>query len=152
MDARLREIEELLSIEESDSVCDTAFPVWPQIDRRKDQRYPFLADVIVVLPAGPDTVDQAEQFQSFQFISGHSINLSPDGIAFITSERIATEKFVLLMQHPDFEYPACCFSAQIYRSRLLEDSTWEHGALLRPLTQSPFPLAIEASRLSSSQS
>jgi hypothetical protein len=128
-DETIEEIQQLLS--EADSTPhDTAFPDFPGLDRRADQRHPFLAEIVVVLP---HAADSDEPFVAFRTIQGWTTDLSPRSVGFVLPEELQIESLLLLINHPDYSYPRCCFSARIFRHRQRSQEEWEYGAILRPM-------------------
>ena len=125
----LQEIERLLS-EEDTTPHDPAFPESPGLNRRSDQRYPFLAEVMAILPE-PQNADEPAGI--FRMLRGWTTDLSPRSCGFVLSEELQVESLLLLINHPDYSYPRCCFSARIFRHRQRVDGDWEYGAVLRPM-------------------
>lgn len=134
----LSELDELL-VTDAPDLEDPAFPEWAGAERRSDSRHPFLAEVIAVLlkhEASEDSSDANDDVTASQFklVRGRTLNLSPGGVCFVLPERLDAEELLLLIRHPDFAYPRCCFTARPFRVEQDGDGHWEYGALLRPMT------------------
>lgn len=106
---------------------DATFSSHGHADRRTDRRRPFLTEVLAV------QLSRESGDRSFRIVRGHSLNFSPNGIGFVLPEPIEDEQLILLIDHPDFEFPNCYFSAIPLRVEQVEDRSWEYGAILRPL-------------------
>ena len=132
VDTTLQEIERLLSLADA-SPDDTAFPLLPGLNRRNDKRHPFLAEVLAVLTEADDSPASTSVFRT---IRGWTTDLSPRSVGFVLPEELHVESLLLLINHPDYSYPRCCFSARIFRHSQSTDGDWEYGAVLRPMFDS----------------
>jgi hypothetical protein len=125
----LQEIERLLS-QEGEVLNDPAFPDTPGLNRRSDQRHPFLAEVMAILP---EPQNPEEPTGIFRTVRGWTTDLSPGSVGFVLPEELCVESLLLVINHPDYTYPRCCFSVRIFRHRQRENGDWEYGAVLRPM-------------------
>ena len=128
-------LSELLESVETEELRDPAFPLNGE-DRRRDQRHPFLTEVVAVLEL---PVSDIKPPQVFKFIRGWTLNLSPTGLGFVLTEELEADSVLLLISHPDYSYPQNCFNARIFRVEKTGESEWEYGALIRPLFQTGLP-------------
>ena len=106
---------------------DATFSSNRRVDRRTDCRHPFLAEVLVV------QLRKVPGDRGFRIVRGHTLNFSPNGIGFVLPEALEDEQLLLLIDHPDFTFPNCYFSARPLRVEQVEDGNWEYGAILKPL-------------------
>ena len=127
-EAQIERLNELLMQPECPVVSkDATFSSSSRVDRRTDRRHPFLTEVLVV------QLRKIPGDRAFRVLRGHSLNFSPNGIGFVLSEAVDDEQLLLLIDHPDFAFPNCYFSARPLRIEQLEDGSWEYGAILNPL-------------------
>ena len=147
IDSALETLNDLLGAGPA-SIEDRAFPVTPDQERRSEVRHPFLAEVVAVLKkphCESQAADTAESDanaipSAFRMIHGWTMNLSPNSVCFVLPEHVEVDQLLLLIDHPDYQYPLCCFTARIFRVRAIGDGEWEYGAVVRPLTNAASPL------------
>lgn len=109
------------------------------VNRRRDCRQPFLAELFVVLVTPRDA-----DGRTMRCVPGWTQNLSPGGVGFVVSEKLPEGRHLMLIRHPDYQVPTLCFEGSLIWEEQL-GSEWEYGAIVRPFFSTPDDLELFAS-------
>lgn len=127
VEAQRERLDQLLRQPECPVVSkDATFSSPPSGETRQDRRHPFLTEVAAV------RLETAAERQ-FRMVRGWSLNFTQTTIGFLLPEKLDDEQLLLLVDHPDFDFPHCVFSARPMRVDQVQDDQWEYGAILRPM-------------------